>query len=244
VWLGWQTYLARQQRILVQEVLRLGGTVHYSYQFPNDQLGEYAELRAPHWLRDFLGEDFFTTVIWVHVVETEANDDFMRLLGGAPKLRVLGLWKSKVTDEGLEHLQELPELANVSLGPAATDNSLEILSKLPSLISIWVDSPNVTNAGIEHLRDMQQLELLFLRGTQIGDEALKTIAGLKNLRHLRLVDTNVTPDALCETARALPALDLLEVDPNLSIGPIPTTSPWQPLPGTKVKIRVLSPGVW
>ena len=77
-WLGVKMQQARKQREAVEAIEKLGGWVHYDYQV--DQSGRWhfgAVPPGPAWLRNGLGEDFFSTVVDImcHRTETKHHDN-------------------------------------------------------------------------------------------------------------------------------------------------------------------------
>jgi len=135
-WLAMKMQRARKQREAVEVVLKAGGTVFYDYQL--DETGAWirgAQPTAPVWLRKSLGDDFFYEVIEVYLIDTQ------------------------VTDAGLEHLKDLPNLQTLLL-----------------------NDTQVTDAGLEHLKKLPNVECLGLGGTQVSDAGLGHLNGLTKLK--------------------------------------------------------------
>lgn len=93
-----------------------------------------------------------------------------------------------LTDEGLLHLERMPQLEHLDLGnwhSAITDRGLQVLGLLKNLrIFDMVWAQRITDAGISHLAQCHQLERVSLHGANTGDGVLKTLAGKKKLTHL------------------------------------------------------------
>src|SRR5262245_49243254 len=77
IWLGFQVNAAHRQREAVAAILNAGGRVYYDYQLPPVPLvagdSKYkCDLRrtppGPNWLRQSLGDDYFRTAIFVHLL--------------------------------------------------------------------------------------------------------------------------------------------------------------------------------
>ena len=99
-------------------------------------------------------------------------------------LRMLSLFTSGITDEGLEHLRSLRSLRGLELWQAS-----------------------ISNRGLAVLKDLPALEYLSLN-TGLTDADLKQVAQLSNLRWLRIVDGNIWGPGLAELAK-LPRLERL-----------------------------------
>ncbi len=164
---------ARRQSEVVETVRKMGGVVCYDSQEP-----PFTQPRAPGptLLRYLLGEDFFGTVVRVDFNSRPPADDGLECLQELPQLKMLSLDKAGVTDAGLEHLGGLTKLEFLGLsGTQTTDAGLENLERLTGLRDLVLRETQITNAGLEHLKGLSQLELLDLRGTRVTDEGVKRI---------------------------------------------------------------------
>ena len=67
---------AERQRAVIEEFENLGGVVWYDYQFDSADIpnAEAAEPPGPPWLRRLLGNDFFTNVTKLDLMQTEIGD--------------------------------------------------------------------------------------------------------------------------------------------------------------------------
>lgn len=73
-----------------------------------------------------------------------------------PRLEMLNLAQSDITDEGLGKLPVLPKLSNLTLsGLKLTDKGLKHLLKQPSLGSVSLFETKVTMAGVEELKKVK-----------------------------------------------------------------------------------------
>jgi hypothetical protein len=161
----------------------------------------------PKWLRKLLGDDFFTNVSSVGFCDGAViDDDLGRILEGLTHLRVLSLVQTKVTDAGLTHLRQLPDLRHLELRRTdiITDVGPEHLRELTELRYLWLDGTKITDAGLEHLQELTQLRYLNLSGTQVTDVGLEHLRGLEQLRWLYLSNTQVTHAGVNELKKALP----------------------------------------
>jgi hypothetical protein len=69
------------------------------------------------------------------------------------------------------------------------DDSLLPLPRLPNLRGLNLTQASFRGDGLEHLK---QIEVLHLTGTEVDDDALAKLAGLRHLKILSLADTEVT----------------------------------------------------
>src|SRR5215831_14436813 len=93
------------------------------------------EPSAPVWLRRTIGEDYFRSVISVNLNGLPLTDDQWALLRRLPALKGLNLARcANVSDSGLSHLRELPNLLWLGLDETQiTDDGLKYLKALPAL---------------------------------------------------------------------------------------------------------------
>ena len=171
-WFAVKMRMAKRQREAVRAMRKLGGCVIYDYECvdPAVPLG-------PEWLHSVLGEDYFGTVLYVYLKNTQATDAAMAHLEGMSQLRSLGLDRTQVTDAGLAHLETVNQLQKLYLVDThITDAGLNYLVGMTELMTLQLDSTRITDAGLAHLKGMKQLRLLTCRGTRV------TAHGVNDLR--------------------------------------------------------------
>ena len=102
---------AERQRKAVETIQEAGGWVLYDYQFDeSDRFMLWAEPPAPDWLRELIGEDFFSNVRSVVGYGAKGDDEGMEHIAALVRLKALELSGSQVTDAGLENLKGLRRL--------------------------------------------------------------------------------------------------------------------------------------
>ena len=211
-WLAVERKRAREQRMAVEAIEKLGGWVGDNYEF--DALTSSLVIReppGPFSLSGRLGEYFFTRVTEVNLDETLATDTDLERLEGLSQLQCLELGGAPVTDAGLDHLKGLAQLQWLTLSETkVTDAGLERLKGLTQLRRLYLDYTMATDAGLEHLEGMTQLQLLLLGDTQITDAGLRHLTGLTQLEELWLDGTRIT-DAGLECLRGLSKLQTLDL---------------------------------
>jgi len=201
IWLAILATRARNQAEAVRKVAALGGTLRF------DESAD--QHRAPEWLRQLLGEEYFRKVVavdfpWGGV--GKVGDDELAFLADLPDLTVLNLGNNKtITDAGLQHLASLRKLRQVYL------HSKNISGAGLQYLPRDLETLNLTSTSIDsaaHLQRMDKLKHLHLSGATITDEGLAGLSGLSALEDLRLSNTGLT-DAGLEHLRPLQNLKLL-----------------------------------
>ena len=155
---------------------------------------------------NWMGEHRFDDGPVRAVSTNDASDATLAALKGLPELRHLYLANSRhITDGGLAHLRELPNLKELDLrGTPITDAGLMLLGGLHQLRSLCLRHCRVSDAGLAHLRELAELRVLDLQGTQVTDAGLVHLRGMVGLRILDLKDTAVTGAGIAALHRALP----------------------------------------
>ena len=92
----------------------------------------------------------------------------------------------------------------------ATDEGLQHLSKLENLARLHLERTSIGDAGLAHLRNLRQLEYLNLYGTRVTDAGLAQLEGLPRLRQLFLWQTDTTEQGRASLAQALPKLRIVK----------------------------------
>ena len=113
----------------------------------------------------------------------------------------------------VKKLDDLPkggfEVAKIDLTETKiTDDDLENLAVLPELASLTLHGTEVSNNGLNHLTALKSLKELDLSNTNINDDGLKILAEIKTLEKLHLHATAVTSKGLEEFRAAVPGCQL------------------------------------
>ena len=130
-WLAVKMERAERQLAVVEEFENLGGVVWYDYQFDRADIpnAEQAEPPGPPWLRRLLGDDFFTNVTKLDLMQTEIGDAALNDLEVLSELQSLSLGE-RVSDAGLAHLRGLAQLQTLDLRKTqVTDAGIQGLQK-------------------------------------------------------------------------------------------------------------------
>lgn len=212
-----------RQRAAIREIERVGGEFEI-------------HLGGPNWLRHWVGDEWlkpFDIVVEVNFMNADGTDAHLVDLSALTRvevldlqntgftgfeagyfrrlkqLRSLQLFRTKITDAGLEHLA-LPESVN-SLCLADTgisDVGLRSLQRLPRLQELSLEGTGVTDNGLSHLKAHSRLEYLDLQGLPITDDGLEHLKAITSLRSLLLYRTRVTDSGVADLQRSLPTLEI------------------------------------
>ncbi|MFK7820895.1 MAG: leucine-rich repeat domain-containing protein [Planctomycetaceae bacterium] len=127
---------------------------------------------------------------------TAWNDAMMPVLSGLSGLRELDLDHTKVSDQGLVHLQNLENLRSLKLRRATTNGAVFKLLKLPNLERLEVGQTLFGVEGSKYLKNMPNLKVLIAGTAGISDETLKGLRACKNLEELFVGSNGITDDGL------------------------------------------------
>jgi hypothetical protein len=176
--LGWWQY----NRLCLQRERELGSIAYPEFAIVAEGQFDY---RGPIWLRRLAGAGNLTAfhrVTGLYLGCAALEDDNLR--HHVQRIRALtcleSLWIDSlhVTNDGLAHVAQLPQLRELSLS-----------------------TPLVTNAGLTHLQALPRLEGLYLQGTAVTDDGMKHLSGLTNLRWLSLKGTAVSESGLTHISK-------------------------------------------
>ena len=115
------------------------------------------------------------------------NDGALDYILGAAKLRLLGLERTGVTNDGLGKLVGLSNLESIDLSQASfiSDDGLTHLAKLPKLRTLQLVKCNIGDEGVAHLAAVSTLVGLDLRDTLVSDACFESLQGMTKLKSLR-----------------------------------------------------------
>jgi hypothetical protein len=208
-WLAIEVRSARNQQEAVKAIERLEATIYYDYQFDaSDRVMRDATPPEPRWLRELLGDRFFSDVWYVGFLSpnSEVTDDSLDDVAQLVSLRKLQLFESSVTDAGLIRLRCLPQLEDLLFrGERITDDGLQHLVGMEKLKNLWLDDTQVGDNGMLNVSRLPSLIFLSLSGTKVGDKGLARLQNARHLAWLNLPETPIT-DAGMEYLRSFEGL--------------------------------------
>ncbi len=134
------------------------------------------------------------------------------------ELKSLDAAGSAVTDQGIRLIGQFPELSKVDLSflqiNGAGIEGLQSLSNLRELTLISVTMGN--SAGWRHLGKLSQIETLNLTSTNITDADVPNLVSMTGLKDLNISNTALTDAALVHLAK-LANLEILRMESNRQI---------------------------
>lgn len=225
-WLGNEVLRARRQRLIVEEIQRLGGSARYDYD-PTEIRGTRPHQRSRgRWLTELVGPDLFAHVSGVYFGEnTNATDEDMKFLSELPRLKAVELFGAGITDATIERLKNARHLRGLHLDDTlCTTVAVSRLPAAPSLEHFTLLGVTVNDANMPPLEVMKNLQSLnacsFSRSKgnlrALTDKGLVHIARLEKLEALYLSGADITDDGL-QQLRALHRLSALTIDsPNVT----------------------------
>jgi len=109
----------------------------------------------------------------------------MRLLGRFDKLRSLDIAYVRIAPDTLHHLAALGQLERLSLGGNFQDANLKFLSQLTELAHLDIRAAKETEGDfLVHVAPLKKLTSLNIETAKVGDEHLKNLRQLPNLKTL------------------------------------------------------------
>jgi Leucine Rich repeat len=115
----------------------------------------------------------------------------------------------RLTDASIGSLSRLTRLRFLEIGQSGlTDNGVRLLCEtFTDLNTLRLRAPAITNRALQHLGTLRHLVELNITGaTQISDEGLPYLAGLRDIERLELFGTSVTPAAAQTFIDTMPRL--------------------------------------
>jgi len=134
------------------------------------------------------------SVVEVSLARTWASDDDVERITEIKTIKRLDLSFTYVTDAGVQHLQELPELEDLTLDTveALTDAAASYLRADKKLRRLVLRGTDITDVGMPYLASLTGLKSLDLSHTMIGDVGLESLPALSELEELNLGGTHIT----------------------------------------------------
>lgn len=197
---AWQIQYVRKQKVIENFIGLQGktsgrdltGRVGYDYQFKDDGSGAFSQDEAPGpaWLRHYLGENFFATVVSFKAGHSDHQEELenLNVFSCFKELKHLHLFRCSNlrTLDGLQKLQELEELT-LAIGPEL--KNFDALYKLPRLKLLRFESLNSRHDfNLTKFESLEQLDsLIFTFSPQTN------LDGLSNLKSLRVLQFRQCP---------------------------------------------------
>lgn len=144
------------------------------------------------------------------VLAYDFTDADLSVLHEKPKLLLLDLTESKITDAGLEFIPTIPRLERLYLTSVirVTDTGLKFVAKSQSLKELCLLDTSVSDEGLRHLKELKSLEKLRIGSWYMSGAGLAHLIGMESLSYLSLsVEFNeVNQKRVSDLKAANPAL--------------------------------------
>ncbi len=139
------------------------------------------------------------------------NDAGLKALPDLPALETLEFdgWE-KVSNEGFAEVKRFPKLRWLRLPDGITDEGLIHLDDLPELRELWAHNSSITDDGCGHLARLDKLEKLSLYSPNVTDRGIGELADLPRLKTLFLEVDRLTPAGVAALGEA-PELSVLSI---------------------------------
>ncbi len=184
--LGWVVHLASVQRDAISAIRLGGGHVRYNWQLKrlpngNVQFNPKGQPKAPKWLLDSLGHDYFGHVEYVEVGQRN-TDAVMKQVGQ------------------LDQVRQIRFLAGINLAPVAKaglealpNAGLSRFRGLFGLMTTDLSAPQINGANFKYLKNMTRLEFFKLpQNCSVTDADLTYLSELTALSQFEVHDSRIT----------------------------------------------------
>ena len=135
----------------------------------------------------------------------DITDASMHHVGCMSSLESLDVENTKITDQGLAHLVDLPRLVSLNIAACVgvTDSGLHLVSMMRTLETLNLSRTKVTETGMSHLRGLPDLRELDLNGCfEIDDFAMHFIASFPRLEVINISHSRVTDTGLADLLKS------------------------------------------
>jgi len=124
------------------------------------------------------------------------GDPALARLDRFPRLTMLGLYRTRITDEGLKYVGKLHGLESLDVSHSRiTDSGVAHLKGLRGLKTLRLNHTLITDSGLEHLEGMLDLKTLELSGASLTDKGMVHLRGFVKLKSLNLDATRANERA-------------------------------------------------
>jgi hypothetical protein len=107
-----------------------------------------------------------------------------------------GLYDTRVTDAGLAHLADFPNLRSLNIhGAGISEAGLAHLAYLTNLEVLYFNCAEISGAGLAHIQGLPKLATLYLVDADITDVELAHLKEFKKLTQLWFYNQEITEGA-------------------------------------------------
>lgn len=213
----------------------VAGIVFLSLSLP---AAEVHSSRDTQWIEDAGGtviKDGAGRITGVDFRASWVTDSDLRRLKLLTNLSTLDLSLTRITDQGMQELKDLPGIVDLNLyfaeyvtdegiaaikdwkklkrlnvhGTKCSDTTLEHVSGITSLESLNIGSAVITDVGLERLVNLPNLHELTMGGNEISDAGLQALREMTGLRYLDLSGREGTDSNVWAVSISDPGLDAI-----------------------------------
>jgi internalin A len=143
---------------------------------------------------------------------TWVTDTDLRLLNQLPDLNTLDLSLTRITDQGMQEIKNLPGIVELNLSYAeyVTDEGMAAVKDWKKLKRLNLHGAKVSDTTLEHISAITALESLNVGSTMLTDVGLERLTTLPNLKELTMGGTELG-DAGLQALRQIPTLVYLDL---------------------------------
>lgn len=157
------------------------------------------------------------TILRIRIPRTKVGDEGVNYLVNAPQLELLDLLEcTGVSDACLPTIGKLSKMRNLRVfGRQITDDGMQHIAKLENLAALGLQYADVSDVGLAKLETLKNLKEINLYGTNISDAGLSSLAKMPKLAKARLRETSIRG----ENAEAFASMKAMK-DLDLSESPV------------------------
>jgi hypothetical protein len=199
VWLGWQAHRAHEQQAALAFLRGVPvGSIKY------DRRAE--ELSVPNWLRESIGDNFFRSVVEVHLTDSVTSENLPEIvsqLRRLPKLETVYLWHARVSDDDLRHLTPLTQISHLGLyfpWQPVTGTGVQHIAEMQNIRQLWLIGNSISNESLAFVPRFRRLETLNVGGSRISDDGICRLTACPRLKQLTLNSCDCTDEGLTAVA--------------------------------------------
>ncbi len=195
-----------QKKQLIHRIERAGGSVIFEDGLIRKRVeGIYlSQDQNADWLLNEVWR--FRNLKSLTIQSSKFSDRSLRSLQGLQHLEKLDLSWTSVGDEGIRHLQSLPNLKSVVLNKLHSPSGTTFSSK-----------SQLTDKATESLGKNRSLEKIIFWGADLSDSSLEHLSNCTRLKTLWLIDTNLTGSTL-HHLQSLDSLEKVDLSDNMIAG--------------------------
>lgn len=176
---------------------------------------EVAPGEDARWIEDAGGavtRDSAGKVTGVDLRSSFVTDTDLRRLAKFSALTHLDLSLTRITDQGMQEMRNLPGIVDLNLRFAeyVTDEGLAAIKNWKKLKRLDVHGTKVSDTTLQHISGITSIESLNIGSAMITDVGLENLASLTNLKELTM-GGNELGDAGMQALRQLPGLTYLDL---------------------------------